>query len=201
MDTKINFQVQTDQIVNSLDGRKTILLHSCCGPCSTYVTEYLSEFFEIYIYYYNPNIYPKEEYIKRLQTQIKFLDASKIANLQESNYDHDEFLKNVRGFEQEKEGGARCEKCFRLRLEKTAEKAKDIKADYFGTTLTVSPHKNADIINRIGLELQEKYGVPFLLADFKKRDGYKKSIVLSKEYDLYRQNYCGCEFSINNTKE
>ncbi len=176
-----------------------LLLHSCCGPCSTYVLEYLSKYFSVTVLYYNPNIFPENEYLKRLETQKKVISDIPFQNpvdLIETGYEHDLFLASSTGLEDEPEGGKRCKECFLLRLNKTAEYAKKFGYDCFTTTLSVSPHKNAELINNIGMEISEKYGVKYLVADFKKREGYKRSIVLSNEYDLYRQEYCGCEFAI-----
>ncbi len=188
-----------DQI-NELKHKPKLLLHSCCAPCSSSVLEKIKEFFEITVVYYNPNIHPEEEYLKRKAEQIRLLKELKIGFL-DCDYNPEEYFSFVKGLENEKEGGARCNKCFHLRLEKVACLAKDNGFDFFGTTLTVSPHKNAEIINKIGEKLQEKYNINFLYSDFKKENGYLNSIKLSKEYNLYRQNYCGCKFSnwqINN---
>ncbi len=199
---KTNFQVICDKEIENMTKNGKIpklLLHSCCGPCSTYVLEYLSKYFKVTVLYYNPNIFPEEEYFKRLETQKKAISAMKFKNpvdLMEIGYEHDLFLGVSSGLEEEPEGGKRCNKCFLLRLEKTAECAKKSGYDCFTTTLSVSPHKNAELINNIGMEISEKYGVKYLVADFKKREGYKRSIVLSNEYELYRQEYCGCEFAI-----
>lgn len=194
---KTDYQRALDGIIESLgDKRPRLLLHSCCGPCSSYVIEYLSKHFDITVYYYNPNIFPREEYEKRLAEQIKLVDRLGGAVMCEAEYDPDRFYEVARGLEAEREGGARCAECFRLRLDKTAEMAKEGGFDYFCTTLTVSPHKNAPLINEISEQAAERYGVAALPADFKKREGYKRSIELSKEFDLYRQDYCGCEFSI-----
>ena len=192
-----NYQIKLDSLLNSLTYRPKLLLHSCCGPCSSYVTEYLTKYFDIWIYYYNPNIYPESEYIHRLETQQKFLEITNYGIITDSEYNHRTFTDAVKGYEKEPEGGKRCDLCFRLRLEATAKKASNEKFDFFGTTLTVSPHKNAQLLNRIGEEFSEKYNIKWLYSDFKKREGYKRSIELSKEYNLYRQNYCGCEFSLN----
>lgn len=199
---KINYQIMCARELEKIKstGRAAkLMLHSCCGPCSTYVLEYLSEYFEIVLFYYNPNIFPEGEYIKRLENQRKVIDSMCFkhpVSLFSLPYNHEEFSECARGFENEREGGKRCEKCFRLRLDKTAREAKHQNCDYFTTTLSVSPHKNAELLNGIGSEMSEKYGVGYLYADFKKREGYKRSIELSKEFDLYRQVYCGCEFSI-----
>ena len=179
--------------------RPKLLLQSCCGPCSSYVLSYLAPRFEIFLYYFNPNIYPAEEYVRRLDTQKSLLGSARFAadvKLVPAEYDHKLFLDAVKGMETAPEGGERCAACFALRLEQTAKKAAETGMDMFGTTLTVSPHKNAAVINEIGCAMEKKYGVAFLRSDFKKKDGYKKSITLSEEYGLYRQNYCGCEFSI-----
>lgn len=175
-----------------------LLLHSCCAPCSSYVIEYLSHYFSITILYYNPNIAPYNEYEKRKLEQIRLIQEMPSrykVNFLDCSYDNDCYERAVCGLENEPERGMRCEVCFRLRLEKTAILAKENHYDYFGTTLTVSPYKNADMINEIGLSLQEVYGIPFLVSDFKKKNGYKRSIELSREYQLYRQNYCGCKYS------
>ncbi len=194
---KTDYQKQLDLLINGLcDGKKPrLLIHSCCGPCSSYVLEYLSKHFEITLFYYNPNIFPAEEYEKRLQNQKKVLEKTDWATLMPSEYDHGEFLSSVKGLENEPEGGKRCAECFKIRLEKTAAKAKENGFDYFATTLSVSPHKNAALLGQLGEQIGEKYGVPHLPSDFKKREGYKRSIELSKELDLYRQDFCGCEFS------
>ncbi len=193
---KINYQTKLDELTGSLTYKPSLLLHSCCGPCSSYVTEYLAKYFDIYLFFFNPNIYPESEYIKRLDTQSKWLDRTDYAKLIEGDYDHKGFLDAVRGLENEPEGGGRCTKCFILRLEETARVAALGGYKYFGTTLTVSPHKNAELINDLGETLAKKYRVKWLPSDFKKREGYKRSIELSREYELYRQNYCGCEFSL-----
>ena len=201
---KINYQKETEKILTDIkqNGRKPkLVLQSCCGPCSSYVLQYLTDYFDVYVYYYNPNIFPQQEYVHRLNTQKQLIESLPHENkieLLPTEYNHDEFLKASKGLEHEKEGGARCEKCFLLRLEETAKKARQLGADYFGTTLTVSPHKNAQTINLLGKNLQDKYGVKFFYSDFKKKDGYKQSIELSAEYGLYRQDYCGCEFSLDN---
>ena len=187
MNNITNYQEITEKTLSEFKDKKTILLHSCCGPCSTYVTDYLSKYFDIFLYYYNPNIYPEEEYIKRLKTQKEYLERIQYAHLVESDYKHSVFLDFIKGYEDEPEGGKRCVRCFELRLERTAIKARELGIEYFGTTLTVSPHKNAIIINETGKKLEEKYNVKFLLSDFKKKDGYKKSIDFSKQYNLYRQ--------------
>lgn len=168
-----------------------LLLHSCCAPCSSSVIEKLKGDFSLTVLFYNPNIEPYVEYTKRKEEQIKLLKKLNIDYL-EIDYLNEEFINKVIGFEKEKEGGRRCWLCYELRLEKTAELAKKYNFNYFTTTLTVSPYKNSKIINEIGKNLEEKYQVKYLISDFKKEDGYKKSIELSKKYNLYRQNYCGC---------
>ena len=175
-----------------------VLMHSCCAPCSSYVIEYLSNYFYLTIFYYNPNISPKEEYEKRKSEQIRLInsmDTKYKVNIIDCDYDNDIYEKNIKGLEQEPERGRRCDVCFRLRLEKTALKALEMEYDYFGTTLSVSPYKNALVLNEIGLDIEKELRVKFLVSDFKKRNGYKRSIELSREYDLYRQNYCGCKYS------
>lgn len=179
------------------ENKPKLLLHSCCGPCSTAVLERLASYFHITLLYYNPNIYPEDEYLLRLKTQIEVINKCGYdISLLEGEYIHEEYLAFIKGLEEEKEGGKRCEACFKLRLEKTAELAKRESFDYFTTTLTVSPHKNSPLINAIGKEISQKYGVKYLFSDFKKKEGYKRSTQLSKEYGIYRQNYCGCEFSM-----
>ncbi len=182
--------------------KKKLLLHSCCGPCSTSVIDRLKEDYEITILYYNPNIYPEEEYLKRKLEQIKYIEIlhKKEPHISlfmlDIDYDKDSFYAVTKGLENEREGGARCPVCFKLRLSKTAEIAKEKGFELFGTTLTVSPHKNSEIITKIGLDLEKKYNIKYLAENFKKQDGYKKSVELSKENGLYRQNYCGCEFAL-----
>lgn len=196
---KINYQKKMEEQIAALSGVPSLLLHSCCGPCSSYVLEVLSQHFNVTVLYFNPNIYPESEYKKRLAEQIKIIDGMPFKNpacLMECDYDENEFLAAAQGFENEREGGARCEKCFRLRMEKTALLAKENGFDFFTTTLSVSPHKNAPLLNKIGEELSEKHGIKYLYGDFKKKEGYKRSIELSAQYDLYRQNYCGCRFSL-----
>lgn len=192
---KENYNNIFEDITSKLNYRPKVLLHSCCAPCSSHVVTLLKEYFDVTVLYYNPNIYPLEEYLKRKNEQIKLLEILNIP-IMDIDYDHNEFKKNVKGLEDEKEGGARCNKCFALRLEKTAILAQLNQFEYFCTTLTVSPYKNSQIINKIGAILEQKYNVKYLYSDFKKKEGYKKSIELSKKYDLYRQHYCGCEYSV-----
>ncbi|MEG1027151.1 MAG: epoxyqueuosine reductase QueH [Oscillospiraceae bacterium] len=185
----INYDKQLKEFISTINKKeKSLLLHSCCAPCSSYVLEYLSDIFNITIFYYNPNITPKEEYEKRLSQQ-KMLAEKFCVPVIEVPYDSNEFFDRIKGCENCPERGERCYICYKLRLEKTASLAENF--DYFTTTLSISPHKNAQWINEIGISLGEKY----LPADFKKSNGYKRSIELSKEYGLYRQDYCGCVFS------
>lgn len=189
----MNYNEEMKKIIKNKKGNK-LLLHSCCGPCSTSVIERLKDDFDITILYYNPNIEPYEEYEKRKKEQLRILDIYKVKYI-DIDYLNEEYRTKVKGYEKEKENGFRCHLCYELRLEKTAVYAKENNFDYFGTTLTVSPYKNSKVINEIGLNLESKYQVSYLLSDFKKEDGYKKSIDLSKKYNLYRQDYCGCLFS------
>lgn len=201
-----NYQKKLEKLINDIKEKNitpTLLLHSCCAPCSSYVIEYLSPYFNITILYYNPNISPIEEYEKRKQEQIKLikeLPTKNKVNILDCDYDNDLYEKTIKGLEKEPERGSRCTKCFCLRLEKTAITAKKNNFDYFGTTLTVSPYKNSKLLNEIGLSLQKKYNIKYLYSDFKKNNGYKRSIELSKEYNLYRQNYCGCIYSRINSQ-
>lgn len=199
---KTNYQLIMEEEFKKIEStgeKPVLLLQCCCAPCSSAVLERLKEHFQLKLYFYNPNIYPQGEYEKRLAQLDKLLKKTEYPNgieVVDAEYKQEEFFEFVKGLENEKEGGARCTKCFILRLFETARKAKEIGADYFCTTLSVSPHKNSELLNQVGLKAQEEYGVKFLLSDFKKKEGYKRSTELSKEYDLYRQNYCGCKFSI-----
>ena len=198
---KINYQKELDKVIEVLQrqGRvPRLLLHSCCAPCSSYVLEYLSRYFEITVFYYNPNIYPPEEFGKRVEEQkrlIAQLPAEHPISFLDGPYEPERFYEMAKGLEQVPEGGARCFKCYRLRLTETAEMARAGKYDYFTTTLSISPLKNAQKLNEIGIRLGEEYGVPYLKSDFKKKNGYKRSVELSAQHHLYRQNYCGCVFS------
>ena len=197
---KQNYQKQMDAVVASLPQgeRPRLLLQSCCGPCSSYVLEALTPYFRVTVLYYNPNIQPRAEYDLRLENQRKIIAAlptPSAVDILECDYDGEKYDAAVKGLESEPEGGARCTVCFRLRLEETAKRASELGYDWFCTTLTVSPHKDAERLNQIGKALGERYGVPFLPSDFKKREGYKRSIQLSNEYGLYRQDYCGCLYS------
>lgn len=194
----MNYQKKLDEIIEGLDGRKKLLLHACCAPCSSYVLEYLTKYFDISVFYYNPNISPYSEYEKRileLKRLMKEMPMSGSADLIDGKYDPERFFDIAKGLEEIPEGGERCFRCYRLRMEETAKTAKEQGFDYFTTTLSISPHKNAQKINEIGQELERDHGVKYLFSDFKKRDGYKRSIQLSREYGLYRQNYCGCIYS------
>ena len=194
---KINSDKKMQEIILSLSSKPRLLLHSCCGPCSSASLEKLANFFDITVVYYNPNIYPKSEFEKRLAEQKKLIkNAFNGIKLIEIDYNEEEFLSCIKGLEAEKEGGARCNVCFSLRLKKTALLAKELGFDYFGTTLTISPHKNEQIINALGEKIAEELGMNFLYSDLKKHDGYKRSIELSRQYDIYRQEYCGCRFSV-----
>lgn len=199
---KINYQKELDKVIEVLQrqGRvPRLLLHSCCAPCSSYVLEYLSRYFEITVFYYNPNIYPPEEFGKRVEEQkrlIAQLPAEHPISFLDGPYEPERFYEMAKGLEQVPEGGARCFKCYRLRLTETAEMARAGKYDYFTTTLSISPLKNAEKLNEIGGQLAKDYGVDYLYSDFKKRNGYRRSTELSREYGLYRQDYCGCVFSM-----
>jgi len=196
---KVNYQKELDKIIDNLDEEvPRVLLHSCCAPCSSYCVEYLSQYFELGVLYYNPNINPNAEYEKRVGELKRLIEAMTFENTVKvfvGKYEPEVFLKAIKGLEQEPEGGKRCFVCYELRLREAAKYAKELGYEYFTSTLTISPLKNADKINEIGQRLSEEYGVKFLPSDFKKKNGYKRSIELSKEYDLYRQDYCGCGFS------
>ncbi|MBR4262416.1 MAG: epoxyqueuosine reductase QueH [Bacilli bacterium] len=197
----MNYQLEMDKILESLDSKKRLLLHACCAPCSSYVLEYLTNYFDITILYYNPNIYPKEEFDKRfeeLTKLIKELPHSNSIELIEGRYDYNDFLNIAKGREHIPEGGERCFKCYELRMREAAEYAKNNNYDYFTTTLSISPYKNSNKLNEIGELLEKELGIKYLYADFKKKNGYKRSIELSKEYNLYRQDYCGCIYSKKN---
>ena len=195
---KINYQLELDKIINKIEGEnttKSLLLHSCCAPCSSYVLAYLNKYFNITVFYYNPNITNKEEYLKRKQEQIRLiseLPAINKINILDADYKPEKFFEISKGLEDCREGGERCFKCYKLRLEATAKAAKENNFDYFCTTLTISPLKNAQKINEIGHMLGDEYQIPFLPSDFKKKEGFKKSIERSAQSNRYRQNYCGC---------
>lgn len=196
-----NYQKEMDAVIRDLEESGKVpklLLHSCCAPCSSYVLEYLSQHFEIMVYFYNPNIYPAEEYYKRVTEIERLVGQMNFKNpvrLVSGAYEPGEFYQAVKGFEKEAEGGSRCLRCFSLRLEEAAKVCRAGNHDYFTTTLSISPLKNAAQLNEIGESIAKEYGIQYLPSDFKKRDGYKRSIQLSEEYGLYRQNYCGCVFS------
>lgn len=200
---KRNYQKELDKLLEGLKGQgvKRLFLHSCCAPCSSYVLEYLSPFFQITVFYYNPNITASTEYFKRVEEQKRLIELLNKKEghfpitIVEGDYHPKIFLDLATGLEDCPEGGERCFTCYRLRLEETAKRAVESGADYFATTLTISPLKNAEKLNELGEELAGTYGVAWLPSDFKKKDGYKRSIALSAEYDLYRQDYCGCAFS------
>ncbi len=196
---KTNYQTEMEAEIASLpqNARPSLLLQCCCAPCSSAVLERLVKNFDVTVYFYNPNIHPQEEYEKRLSQFPKLLSAESYQTVKtlDAPYNPDDFFEAVKGLENEPEGGARCTECFQLRLSQTAKTAKERGFDYFTTTLTVSPHKNAALLNEIGMRLGIEYGVRFLPSDFKKKEGYKRSIELSKAFDLYRQTDCGCIFS------
>ncbi len=200
MENKRNFQRELDKIISEHqknNEKPTLLLHSCCGPCSSYVLEYLNQYFKIKLFFFNPNIQPEEEYQKRLTEQKKLLEKMNFSDVEliEGEYDSDSFFKAVKGLENELEGGKRCEVCIKMRLKKAAEMAALYNADYFASTLTVSPHKNAIYINSTGEAIAKELDMPYLVSDFKKKNGYKRSVELCRIFEIYRQNYCGCIFS------
>jgi len=198
MKEKLNYQQILDETLKNIPKGKKLLLHSCCGPCSSYVLMYLANYFEqITVDYYNPNIYPKKEYLYRLEQQVKLIKSLGFNNIDivVPPYNEEEFLESTKGYEQEKEGGKRCLLCYHIRLEQAVAYAKSHGYDYVTTTLSVSPYQKSDALNSIGEALSKKYQIPYLYSDFKKKEGYKKSILYSKKYNLYRQHYCGCRFS------
>ena len=200
---KRNYQKELDKLIENIqkEGKTPrLFLHACCAPCSSYVMEYLSQYFEITIFFYNPNIAPEEEYahrvaeIRRLIGEMEFVHP---VTLVEGRYDPKEFYEMAKGLEDCPEGGERCFLCYELRLREAAELAKKMQMDYFTTTLSISPLKNAEKLNEIGDALAEEYGIAYLNSDFKKKNGYKRSVELSEQYGMYRQYYCGCVFSKN----
>lgn len=207
MMNKINYSLKTEEIIKNNKREQimpSLLLHACCAPCSSACLEYLNDKFDITVFYYNPNISPEAEFEKRLNEEKRLvleMPLSKNIEVIEGKYDYGEFLEAVKGLEDAPEGGERCFKCYRLRLERTAQLAKEKGFDYFCTTLSISPLKNSQRINEIGEEIAEKYGVKWLPSDFKKKEGYKRSIELSRQYNLYRQNFCGCVFSEKEVKK
>lgn len=204
---KENYQKILDETIAGLEERGEVpklLLHSCCAPCSSYVLEYLSDYFYITVLYYNPNIYPEDEYYHRAAEQKRFIrefPTKYPVSFVEGNFEPERFYETVKGYENIREGGERCFRCYELRLREAAEYAKKLNCDYFTTTLSISPMKNAVKLNEIGGRLAEEYGIPYLYSDFKKRDGYKRSTVISAEYGMYRQDYCGCVFSKREREE
>ncbi len=198
---KINYQTELEKIIENHQKQgetPTLLLHSCCAPCSSYVLEYLSKYFKITVLYYNPNIYPDDEYFKRAEEQKCFIDkfpSENKINFIEGNFDKKRFYETVKGKEHLPEGGERCFLCYELRLREAAKYATQGNFDYFTTTLSISPLKNAQKLNEIGLKIAAQYDVKYLVSDFKKKNGYKRSTEISREYGMYRQDYCGCVFS------
>ncbi len=201
---KTNYYLKMEEQLKELTNVPKLLLHSCCGPCSSHVISFLTNYFDITVYYYNPNIYPNSEYEKRKQEQIKFIKEFKPVNkldFLDADYDNNNYNLDLKDIPFTKEGEYRCYNCYLYRMKKTAIKAKGLDFDYFTTTLSVSPHKNSLFINKIGEELQKEYNINFLYSDFKKKEGYKNSIELSKKYNLYRQDYCGCIYSLTSNKD
>lgn len=192
---KINYNLEMMNIIKGFNGKRpSLLLHSCCGPCSTSVIDKLKDYFEISVYYYNPNIFPKEEYLRREEEQRLYLESLGIKYIL-GDYENEIYESAISGLEMELEGGLRCNVCFEIRLRKTAAIADELNIDYFTTTLTVSTHKNSKVINEIGLEIAKDFKVKYLSSDFKKDDGYKQSILMSQELGMFRQDYCGCLYS------
>ena len=203
----MNYQKELEKLIQNIQKEEKVprlLLHSCCAPCSSYVLEYLSDYFEITVFYYNPNIFPENEYTKRILEQQMLIQDMKVkhpVSFIAGSYEREKLYEIAAVLEHLNEGGERCFKCYELRLEEAARVAKEGEFDYFTTTLSISPMKNADKLNEIGNRVGQKYGVTYLQSDFKKKNGYKRSIELSKEYGLYRQDYCGCEFSYISRKK
>ena len=198
---KTNYNQIMEETLANLKGKPKLLLHACCGVCSSSVLERLYPFFDITLLYYNPNIYPEEEYFKRFDALKEIVLKMKIkVKIIEIGYESKEFKSLAKGLENEKEGGERCTKCFYLRLEKTAKLAQKYNFEYFSTTLSVSPYKNSEKLNKIGKVLSEKYNIKYLYSDFKKKEGYKRSSELANKYNIYRQHYCGCNIKINRSK-
>ncbi len=194
----MNYDLEMEKQMEDIEEGSKLLLHACCAPCSSAVLERLANFFKISIFYYNPNITEEEEYRKRINELKRFVSVFKTkypVEIIEGNYEPSKFMEMAKGLEEEPERGIRCYKCYELRLEETAKIAEELGFNHFATTLTLSPHKNANWINEIGEELNKKYKSNYLYSDFKKKEGYKKSIELSKVYNLYRQDYCGCIYS------
>ena len=203
---KINYQKELDKITSQIgddaptDQKPHLFLHACCAPCSSYVLEYLTRYFRITLFYYNPNITPETEYQKRVHELKRLIkeagyEAQGQVTLMEGTYDPERFFAMAKGMEELPERGERCYHCYEMRMREAAQEAARLHADYYTTTLSISPHKNAQWINEIGERLAAEYGIPHLPSDFKKKGGYLRSIALSEQYHLYRQNYCGCVFS------
>lgn len=195
----MNYQKELDQLIDNLQEKKPkLLIHSCCAPCSSYVLEYLTKYFEVSIFYYNPNIYPAQEYIRRVEEQQHLIGKMCLdseVKFMQGEFVPEVFYQAIQGMEEEPEGRERCFVCYKLRLSEAAKLAKELEFDYFTTTLSISPHKDASKLNEIGNSLAKEYGISYLPSDFKKKNGYKRSIELSKEFNLYRQDYCGCIYS------
>ena len=200
---KINYQKELDKLIIKFtkEGQvPSLLLHSCCAPCSSYCIEYLSQFFYVTVFYYNPNIYPDEEYYHRVKEQQRFIKEFPTkypVKFIEGDYDKSSFYEIAKGLEKEPEKGKRCHRCYDLRLRRTAAVAKEKGFDFFSTTLTISPMKDSQVLNEIGASIGKELGINWLYSDFKKREGYKRSTEISREYDMYRQDYCGCVYSYN----
>lgn len=203
----MNYQNELDNLIEKLkleQHRPKLFIHSCCAPCSSYVLEYLSAYFDITVFYYNPNIHPEDEYNRRVEEQQNLIKAMPLASevhFIKGEYTPKDYYDKVKGLEKEPEGGERCFVCYELRLREAAKLAAELGFEYFTTTLSISPHKNAAKLNEIGEKLAEEYKIRHLPSDFKKKNGYKRSIELSREYDLYRQDYCGCIYSMRDSKE
>ena len=196
---RVNYQLILDKTLENIvkeNRRPALLLHACCAPCSSYVLEYLTKYFDITLFYYNPNISPEKEYSYRVsEVQRLISEMCPQVKFVEGRYDPERFFEMSKGLENEPERGARCHKCYRMRLEESAQEALRLGCSYFTTTLSISPQKDSAVLNDIGKSVSEQYGIPYLFSDFKKRGGYKRSIELSAKFSLYRQNYCGCVFS------
>lgn len=198
MNYQLELEKELDKIKN-LNVKPKLLLHACCGPCSSYVIEYLSKYFDITIYYYNPNIYPEDEYTRRKEEAKRFIDLfNSDVKFIECKYDPNEYYNSIKGLENLGERSKRCYNCYKLRMKEASLYAKENNYDYFTTTLSISPYKISSWINEIGENLSNEYDIKYLYADFKKKNGFKRSLELSKEYNMYRQDYCGCIYSYNN---
>ncbi|MDO5026196.1 MAG: epoxyqueuosine reductase QueH [Tissierellia bacterium] len=204
---KINYQLELEKILKEEEKKDTpskLLLHSCCGPCSTYVLEYLSNYFEIGLLYYNPNIFPKEEFNFREDEQRRLIEkipSRYPIKFIQAPYEPKVYYDYIKGYEKDKEGGERCRLCFDLRLKEAARLAKKLGYDYFTTTLSISPHKKSQILNDLGEKIAKEYGLKYLFSDFKKKNGFKRSVELTEKYDMYRQDYCGCVFSYREAED